>query len=145
MPAGLTLDSINNTAKYDIYELLLKQNSGLIVEQLAGEAIVGSDAATGIRGAQEASNLRKTRAIKLAMQAVLHINRIIVKPCIDYKFGKQAHYPEFNYVFPQLTKLGMATIQEAIQVQSELGYEINPQWFESNYQLDILNVGADTK
>lgn len=145
LPPGLSLASINNTAKYDIYELLLKQNSGLIVEQLAGEAIVGSDAATGVRGAQEASNLRKTRAIKLAIQAVAHINNAVVKPCIDYKFGKQPHYPEFQYILPQLTKLGMATIQEAIQVQSELGYEVNPQWFETNYQLDIINVGADAK
>lgn len=145
LPPGLSLASINNTAKYDIYELLLKQNSGLIVEQLAGEAIVGSDASTGIRGAQEASNLRKTRAIKLAIQAVAHINNTVVKPCIDYKFGKQQHYPEFQYILPKLTKLGLATIQEAIQVQSELGYEVNPQWFETNYQLDIINVGADEK
>ena len=143
LPPGLNLQSIANTAKYDIYELLLKQNSGLIVEQLAGEAIVGSEVATGTRGAQEASNLRKTRAIKLAAQAVAHINKTIVIPSIDYKFGKQSHYPSFQYILPQLTKLGMATIPEAIQVQSELGYQVNPTWFETNYQLDIVNIGAD--
>lgn len=143
LPPGLSLNNLTNTAKYDIYELLLKQNSGLIVEQLAGEAIVGSEAASGLRGAQEASNLRKTRAIKLALQAIAHINKAIVKPCIDYKFGTQQHYPEFQYILPKLTKIGMATIQDAISLQSQLGYEINPVWFEKEYALDIINIGAD--
>jgi hypothetical protein len=145
LPPGLSLENLNNTAKYDIYELLIKQNAGLIVEQLAGEAIVGSDAATGVRGAQEASNLRKTRAIKLAIQAVAHINKYVVRPCIDYKFGKQPYYPEFRYILPKLSKLGIATIADAVQVQTQLGYEINPTWFESEFQLDIINVGADIK
>jgi hypothetical protein len=145
LPPGLRLDSISNTAKYDIYELLLKQNAGLIVEQLAGEAIVGSDAAAGVRGAQEASNLRKTRAIKLALQAIAHINKVVVKPCIDYKFGTQQYYPTFQYILPKLTKVGMATIQDAISVQTELGYEINPSWFETQYSLDIINIGADSR
>lgn len=145
LPPGLKLDNLANTGKYDIYELLLKQNSGLIVEQLAGEALVGSSSATGLRGAQEASNLRKTRAIKLALQAVAHINKYVLKPCIDYKFGTQAHYPVFQYIVPKLSKIGIATIAEAISVQSELGYEINPTWFETEYQLDIINIGADGK
>jgi hypothetical protein len=145
LPPGLKLDSITNTAKYDIYALLLKQNTGLIVEQLAGEAIVGSDAATGVKGAQEASNLRKTRAIKLALQAVAHINKHIVIPCINYKFGAQNQYPEFKYLLPKLTKIGTASIQDAISVQAQLGYEINPLWFEEEYSLDIISVGADVK
>lgn len=145
LPPGLTLTNLSQTAKYDIYELLLKQNTGFIVEQLAGEGIVGSDVATGTRGAQEASNLRKTRAIKLALQAVAHINKTVIRPCIDYKFGKQQHYPAFQYVLPRLTKLGIATIQEAIAVQNELGLQINPVWFEKEYQLDIISIGADTK
>ena len=145
LPPGLSLTNLSNTAKYDIYELLLKLNQALIVDQLAGEGIVGTDGVSGMRGAQEASNLRKTRATKLAIGAVAHINRDLIRPLIDYKFGKQSSYPTFQYALPRLTKLGMASISEAISVQNELGYQVNPTWFETEYSLDIIAVGADKK
>lgn len=44
---------------------------------------------------------------------------------------------------PQLNKLGLATIQDAIAVQLQLGLQVNPAWFEKNYALDIQAVGAD--
>lgn len=72
-----------------------------------------------------------------------HINQKIAKPVIDYKFGTQQRYPTFFLNMPQLNKLGLATIQDAIAVQLQLGLQVNPAWFEKNYALDIQAVGAD--
>jgi hypothetical protein len=145
LPPGIDIKNINNTsARYEIYDMLLTQNQNLISDQLAGESVVGADTTSGQRGAQEASNLRKTRAIGLGLQAQAHINKVLVKPLIDYKFGTQSSYPQFAYLMPKLTKLGLATIQDAIAVQNQLGLEINPSWFETNYQIDLKNVGADS-
>lgn len=144
LPPGLSLKNLTNTsAKYDIYNLLLTQNQTLITDQLAGESVVGTDTTSGQRGAQEASNLRKTRAIRLGLKAVQHINKEILRPVIDYKFGKQKEYPTFMLSMPQLSKLGLATIQDAIAVQLSLGLEVNPSFFERNYQLDLKNVLSD--
>lgn len=144
LPPNVDLKNLTNTsAKYDIYNMLLNQNQALITDQLAGESIVGADSTTGQRGAQEASNLRKTRAIRLGLKAVEHINQKIAKPVIDYKFGTQQRYPTFFLNMPQLNKLGLATIQDAIAVQLQLGLQVNPAWFEKNYALDIQAVGAD--
>lgn len=145
LPPGITMESITLAGKYEIYDMLLKQNEAEIVALLAGESIVGADTTSSQRGATEASNLRRVRALSIAKNVVAHINKDIVAPLIDLKFGKQMVYPVFGYTLPIISKQQIATVGEAIALQTQLGYTINPSFFEANYSLDIKDIGFDRK
>lgn len=144
LPPGLDISNLANSGDYKIYEYLLGNIDTTIAQLLAGETIVGSNSNSSQRGSSEASNLRKTRAARLAQKALKHINTAIVRPLIDIKFGKQSQYPEFVYPIPKTGKDGRATMSEAIQLQSQLGLEINPDWFEKEFSIDLKNILADT-
>jgi hypothetical protein len=69
---------------------------------------------------------------------------VIVKPLIDVKFGPQTKYPQFVYPVPHSKNENRASITEAIQLQTQLGLEINPTWFEKEFGVDLKNVLADS-
>jgi Protein of unknown function (DUF935) len=145
IPKGISVEALDIKQDYRIYQYLLNENEKQIYKLISGESVVGSEAATGQKGAQEASNLRKARAISLARKVLEHINTDIIKLVVDQKFGPQSSYPELQYALPVLSKQNLATVQDAILVSQAFGYTINPSFFESNYGIDILDYGADKK
>lgn len=143
LPPGLDLSNLANTGSYEIYKYLLSSIDTTIAQLLAGETIVGSSGNNSQRGSTEATALRRTRAARLAQKALAHINKTVVRPLIDVKFGPQTKYPQFVYPVPHNKNENRATITEAIQLQTQLGLEINPDWFEKEFGIDLKNILAD--
>jgi hypothetical protein len=144
IPKGISVEVIETDRDFKVYEYLLVENEKLINRLVSGESIVGTDTSTGQKGAVEASNLRKSRAISLGRKVVNHINNDLIRTLIDFKFGPQASYPELRYSWPSLNRNNLATINDAIAVSNAFGYRINPAFFENNYGLDILDYGITT-
>lgn len=143
LPPGLDLSNLANSGSYEIYRYLLSSIDTTIAQLLAGETIVGSASGNSQRGSTEATALRRTRAARLAQKALSHINKAVVRPLIDVKFGPQTKYPQFVYPVPHNKNENRASITEAIQLQTQLGLEITPDWFEKEFGIDLKNVLAD--
>jgi hypothetical protein len=145
VPKGITIEPIQTNKDWTLYEYLLSQNAIDIYRLISGETVVGADTTTGQRGAQEASNLRKARAIALARKVLRHINQDLIPVMVSAEFGPQSSYPSYSYALPVLNKQNLASISDAIAVATTFGYEISPAFWEENYGIDILNYGADRR
>jgi hypothetical protein len=142
VPKGVTVTALPSDRDYKIYAYQLSENEKQIYRLISGEAVVGTASSlTGQRGASEASNLRRARAIGLGQKVLAHINTNLVQLLVDVKYGPRRIYPKFEYALPKLNELPIATIAEAIQVETQLGYKINPSFYENNYSLDIDQYG----